>query len=107
MSEATQLQVSISQAPTTTKCTSHVSLQELQQSKDELAARVQTLRRELKDWRASMAEQLTSCNAELADLRKQFVLEVQVLQAEFQDIRASLQQHVEQAGSSHVQHAGS
>ncbi len=65
---------------------------------------MQTLRRELKDWRVSLADQLTGCSAELADLRKQFVLEVQLLQAEFQEIRASLQQHMEH-GSTFAQSA--
>lgn len=56
--------------------------------------KVQTLKKELQDWRTKLDGQVKSYRSEIADLRKTLNSEVESLRTEFLDLKAALKQQL-------------
>jgi len=67
----------------------------LQENKNELLLRVQSLKKELSDWRQKLDAQVKTYKNELGDLRSTLNQEVEQLRSEFQDLRSTLRQQLE------------
>ncbi|KAG0564149.1 hypothetical protein M758_8G082900 [Ceratodon purpureus] len=67
----------------------------LSESRAELLERVQTLKKDLENWRGRMDTQVKSYKEELSGLRTSLNSEVEHLRAEFQDLRNTLKQQRE------------
>eukprot|EP00873_Tetraselmis_striata_P018413 jgi/Tetstr1/438677/TSEL_027227.t1 len=70
-------------------------LGELQENKNELLLRVQSLKKELSDWRMKLDAQVKTYRSELGELRTTLNDEVDQLRTEFQDLRSTLRQQLE------------
>ena len=70
-------------------------LAELQESRNELLGRVNTLKEDLADWRGKLDTQVKTYKSELGELRELLNNEVEQLREEFQDLRTTLRQQLE------------
>eukprot|EP00793_Prasinoderma_coloniale_P003450 PRCOL_00006686-RA len=75
-------------------------LAELQESRNELLGRVNTLKKDLADWRGKLDTQVRTYRSELGELRTTLNAEVEQLRTEFQDLRTTLRQQLEGAVTS-------
>ncbi|XP_024360007.1 uncharacterized protein [Physcomitrium patens] len=74
-------------------------MNELNESRTELYSRVQTLKKDLKDWRGMLDNQVKSYREEIGDLRDSLNSEVERLKTEFKKLRSTLNDQVEKASS--------
>lgn len=70
-------------------------LTELNEQKNELVARVTTLKKELQDWRSKLDTQVKTYRTEIGDLRKTLNAEVDGLRSEFTELKTALKQQLE------------
>mmetsp|Transcript_82 Transcript_82/g.136 ORF Transcript_82/g.136 Transcript_82/m.136 type:complete len:121 (-) Transcript_82:882-1244(-) len=70
-------------------------LTELTEQKNELLAKVQTMKKELQDWRNKLDNQVKCYRGEISDLRKTLNTEVESLRSEFLDLKSALKQQLE------------
>ncbi|KAI5073690.1 hypothetical protein GOP47_0011703 [Adiantum capillus-veneris] len=69
--------------------TDSTSFKDISDSRAELLARVQSLRKDLREWRGKLD------NQELGELRNTLNVEVEQLKAEFQDLRVTLRKQLD------------
>ncbi|KAJ9523926.1 hypothetical protein QJQ45_022413 [Haematococcus lacustris] len=70
-------------------------LTELTEQKNELLSKVQSLKKELQDWRLKLDTQVKSYRNEITDLRKTLNTEVESLRHEFLDLKTALKTQLE------------
>lgn len=70
-------------------------LAELQAQKDEVLLKVQSLKKELQDWRGKLENQVKTYRTELGDLKKNLNSEVEGLRSEFLQLRAALKKQLD------------
>ncbi|GAX83345.1 hypothetical protein CEUSTIGMA_g10770.t1 [Chlamydomonas eustigma] len=70
-------------------------LTQLNEQKEELLSKVQTLKGELLEWRNKLDGQVKSFRGEISDLRRTLNTEVDSLRGEFTDLKTALRHQLE------------
>ncbi|KAI4378923.1 hypothetical protein MLD38_016340 [Melastoma candidum] len=73
---------------------------ELNESRSELQARIQSLKQDLQSWRSKLDTQVKIYRDELSQLKTSLNVEVEQLRSEFQELRTTLQQQQEDVAAS-------
>lgn len=97
-SEEPQMDENVINSPMNTdleKQTDVPAVKGLNESRIELLARVQNLKKDLQEWRGKLDTQVKTYREELGELRSTLNIEVEQLRTEFQELRSTLKKQLD------------